>query len=433
MKKILFTLFLTHIFFISCSSSSSVLVLWTEAPVFAYYAQLFNASQTKYKIEVHEKKNLVKELLNNGKNKKDAPDIAVGKWLKSASVSHLWRETGFLFKKNDIQEEIFYKSLLDFGKIAKKQIFLPLSFNIGAIAFLPEELKKAAEQNENSVLERNVFISIDEMKKYASLFNAQKGAAFRRGFSPTWNWNGGFLYSAAGIYGASFEEKDSVISWNDAVLEEAITGFKSWVNENGGSGAEDDFIFKYSHEPPDRLIDKGRILFIYIKSNDLFNLSLEELNRLDYRWLSHKTDDGEKIQILEDVVLLGVTKKCKKEDAFLAFIKWFYSEYTQEELLEENRKAHISESVFAISGGFSSMRSVNEFILPKFYPALLTHLPPDDYLLKPKTFSSNWPDVKERVITPYIRERVKTEGEPARPLDQRLAEWTRINSGQAKK
>jgi ABC-type glycerol-3-phosphate transport system substrate-binding protein len=267
------------------------------------------------------------------------------------------------------------------------------------------------------------------VRRAGAAFNLLSGGVYTRtGFSPTWEWNGDFLYTAARLYGAVFEE-GAPLSWERGTLTSAVARLKDWLNEeNGGAQAEDDFVFKYSYNPPLRLIEQGRILFAYVKSNVLFTAPAEELEQLDFRWLAAEDTDGEKISVLEDVLLLGITKKCAAKNAAAAFVKWFYSDYTQRELLKGSKAAYMGAPIFGIASGFSAVRSVTESAFPPKYPALLAHIPPDDSLRAPPPLPWNWSNLKERVIVPYIRERVKTDEAPTRNLEQRLADWARMNN-----
>jgi ABC-type glycerol-3-phosphate transport system substrate-binding protein len=413
--------------FISCKNSAdNVLILWTDVPEIALYAQAYNASQARYKIEARQTRNMALELEMASKDKKIKVDIAAGRWLKSAGLTGFWQKTGFLFANKSVDKSMFYEPLMEYGKNGKDQLLLPVSFNLGALVFMPDIHKT------NGTLKSDTFITLEEIKEQGIAFNEQKkGVWTRMGFSPTWNWNGDFLYAASELWGASFREPAQrepaqPLQWDEAALENTINVFKEWVNEGaGGAGAEDDFIFKYSHDPSDRLLVQGRILFAYMKSNSLFTLPPEEISRLDYRWLSDSK--GGKIPVLEDLIMLGITKKCKAKKAAAAFVQWFYSESTQKELLTKTKNAHISDASFGICGGFSALREVTEYYFPREYPALLSHIPPPDYLLPPPPLPPSWLEIKERVVVPYIRERVKAQG-AVRDLRRRLGDWLRMNN-----
>ena len=74
------------------------------------------------------------------------------------------------------------------------------------------------------------------------------------------------------------------------------------------------------------------------------------------------------------------------------------------------------------------MKTVTEQIFPQFYPDLLGHIPPDNYLLPPNILPRNWMEIKERVLLPYLREKIRsTNQEEVRPLERRITDWYRLN------
>ncbi|MDR0550984.1 MAG: extracellular solute-binding protein [Spirochaetaceae bacterium] len=413
--------------FFSCGiNGGNTLVLWTDVPEIALYAQLYNASQRRYKIEARQTRNLARELELAAKDKKIKVDIAAGRWLKSSGLTGFWKKTNFLFSAKNLQKSMFYQPLMEYGKNGNDQILLPVSFNLGLLVFVPEVYKTYG------ALKSDTFITLEEIKERGIAFNQQrKGVWTRMGFSPTWNWNGDFLYAAAELSGASFKEPAQrgtaqLLQWDEEALEKAVSAFRAWIIESTGSvEAEDDFIFKYSHDPSDRLLVQGRILFAYMKSSSFFTLPPEEIERLDYRWLSDSKDG--KIPVLEDVVMLGIAKKCRAKKAAQAFVQWFYSEDTQRELLTKTKAAHISDASFGICGGFSAISDVTAYYFPREYPALLSHIPPPDCLLPPPALPPSWLEIKERVVIPYMRERVKSRG-AVRGLRHRLGDWHRMNN-----
>ncbi|MDR0540446.1 MAG: hypothetical protein LBG74_08125 [Spirochaetaceae bacterium] len=412
--------------FLCTGCEKRTLVLWTDIPEFVLYVQLFNTAQNTYKIEAREIRGLAQELIFASRDKKNRVDIAAGKWLKTAALASFWQKTDFVFDKKNITKKMFYAPLLNFGQNGREQILLPLSFNLGALVSLTHNSRAESESGEES----QIFITLDEIRKRGTAFNRNvKGAYTRMGFSPTWNWNGDFLYAAAELSGAAFRE-EAPFAWDETALESVIGEFRTWLNkENGGAAAEDDFIFKYSYEPVERLVDRERILFTYMKSNSFFALPAEELNRLDYRWLWDASGGSKKIPVLEDIVMLGITKRCAAKGAAAAFLRWLYAEGTQKDLLTKGKGVYINETSFGICGGFSAVRSVTESVFPQAYPAFLSHIPPEDYLLAPNPLPANWPEIKERIVVPYIRERVKNTGEAdVRDLRPRLADWLRINN-----
>ena len=80
--------------------------------------------------------------------------------------------------------------------------------------------------------------------------------------------------------------------------------------------------------------------------------------------------------------------------------------------------------MFGIVGGFSSIRDVNEHILPVYYTQLLSNLPPAQMLEVPQKLPVRWDSMKSSVIDVYLKQSVVEEDKnnvtPIRSLE---AEW----------
>jgi hypothetical protein len=387
---------------------SNTIILWTDRPEFAIYAEYFNASQSQYKAETHYFVSPAEKLVNTD----DRPDVVVGSWLKSASTRMLFEPLDVLFK-SDLSEESFYKKLLDLGVIDEEHYLLPVSFNTPALVF--------ARSNR---VENPFTISLEDTKKIGKAYNVmQRGSYSRIGFSP--DWNSDFLFVSAALLNADFRE-DAPLSWNADALEAALEYDKAWITEaNTSIQAVDDFAFKYFFAPPERRVAQGRILFTYMTSAELFTLDMEQLSELDFRWLAEQ----DRIPLIENSVYYGICKRGRAAKGSKAFTKWFFQAETQRMLLENSRRQQLNDTLFGIAGGFSAMRNVTEDIFPRFYPILLGHIPPDAFLTPPSILPQNWLDVKEKVILPYMHEYIRTEDTSAiRPLDKRVSDWYRINN-----
>jgi hypothetical protein len=161
-------------------------------------------------------------------------------------------------------------------------------------------------------------------------------------------------------------------------------------------------------------------------SSRFFTLPQERRAALGFRWIAEK----EIIPLDEKTIYLGIHKKARARKAALAFAKWFFQTDTQRLLLESGKNKRLNETSFGISGGFSAMRTVTEQIFPQFYPSLLGHMPPESFLSPPNILPRNWTVIKERVILPYLRERIRIPNrEEISPLERRIAEWHRLNRG----
>jgi len=393
---------------ISCGGNTAL--IWTDRPEFAFYGEYFNTVQNQYKVTVRYFEYPAAEL---GRSV-SVPDIVVGSWLKNSSTGTNFRSIDNVFGTKKLSRSIFYPSLLAIGRIEKNQYLLPVSFNVPALIF-----SRGREQE----LSNQFTIGFDEIKNLSNNFNKETGGAYTQlGFSPL--WSNDFLLVTSILFNTSFNEASPLI-WDAGALEQSMDFIYNWTNEiNAGNKKEEDFTFKYFYVPAEKLIQSGRILFSYIKSSDLFTLSGDSKNNLDFRWIM----DESRIPIIEDIVYLGIPKRGKSQKAARAFVQWFFRVESQKMLLEYSKANRINESVFGISGGFSALNPVTEEIFPQFYPDLLGRMPPSEYLMPPNIIPGNWAVIKERVIIPYIHERARSENaDDIYPLDRRLSDWIRMN------
>jgi ABC-type glycerol-3-phosphate transport system substrate-binding protein len=394
----------------SCSNRGETAVLWTDRSEFAIYAEYFNSSQSIHKVEVRYFKSLAEELSGTG----EYPDIVSGSWLKSTSTRSFFTPLDKFFTKKMISRDDFYPRLLALGRIDNKQYLLPVAFNIPAMVFSREK---------GALLSNPFIIGFEEIKNLGKAHNLESGGAYSRmGFSPVWDDE--FLFIAASLFNTNFREAGP-LAWDAEALEKAMIYIQSWVNEaNTGIQQVEDFSFKYFFEPPVKLAGSGRILFTYMDSSQLFTLAEERRFNLDFRWIAEKNI----IPLSEDMVYYGICRKGKAKKAADAFTRWFFRMETQRQLLETGRNKRINESSFGIGGGFSAIRGVTEQVFPQFYPSLLGHMPQEDFLAPPNVLPRNWISLKERVILPYLHERIRSNEKNAiSPLERRISDWARLN------
>ena len=397
--------------FWSCSFGDSALaILWTDRPEFALYTEFFNTSQTKYKVEVRYFESPAQKLTES----QASPDIVAASWLKNASVRNSFRSLDSLFSENGLSRASFYSRLLSQGNIDGRQYLLPVSFNLPAMIF-------ARDLNQPP---SNPFtIEMEEIMERGKAYNTEAGGVYTRmGFSPLSNDE--FLFIAATLSGASFREA-APIAWDPLALEQTISWIKRWIAEaNTSIQMEDDFGFKYFYDPPDKLVNSGRVLYVYIDSSRFFTLPEERRANLDFRWIAAK----EMIPLDEWSVYYGIHRKTRARKAAEAFTFWFFNSESQKLLLEASKSKRLNETTFGIAGGFSGMKNVTEQIYPQFYPGLLGHMPPESFLSPPNVLPRNWMTIKERVILPYLRERIRNPiRDEVRPLERRITDWYRLN------
>jgi ABC-type glycerol-3-phosphate transport system substrate-binding protein len=404
-------LILTFLSLSSCAfRTSNTLILWTDRPEFAIYAQYFNADQDRYKVEVRFFDSPAQRLIEEGEH----PDIVVANWLNSASVRPYFKRLDNVFGRDGLSRHSFYPRLLALGNFDGRQFLLPVSYNIPAIVFARDFTQTPS----------NPFtIEMEEIKERGKAFNTvTNGVYTRMGFAPSSNDE--FLFVASTLFGASFREA-APIAWESRALEQSITWIQNWISEaNTSIQAEDDFAYTYFFDPPDRLVNSGRILFTYMDSARFFTLPEERRANLDFRWIA----EGEKIPLDEWSVYYGIHRRTRASRAAEAFTKWFFAAETQRLLLEESKRKRLSETSFGIAGGFSAMQTVTEQVFPLFYPDLLGRMPPESFLSPPNILPQNWMAIKERVIIPYLRDRIRhSSRDEVRSLERRMSDWHRLN------
>ena len=409
MLPFVFGLFLCALFFTGCSLKRETLItIWTNIPEFTEYGELFNDTHGKKKVILVYKKNPSEALAS--KTEKNPPDIVVGPWLRTDKTSRYFRSIDTIFDGSGITQSIFYPQLLEAGKIRQSYYLLPVSFNLPAVIF--------SKENAGAV-EDNYTLSIEQIKEAGGAFNVrQKNGTYSRiGFVP--QAGNSFLYFTAKAKGAQFRESKSSFTWNADKLSDAIAYLKNWSKTvNTSSEAEQDFAYKYLSMPNFKRVTSGRTLFAYITSDALFSLTPEQSEMLDYRWIY----DGNKIPIEDSFVTLGISKRAKHPNAAYDFIEWFLNAETQRAVLERKAKQNLDIHQFGIAGGFSSIREVNEHILPLYKTLLLTNTPPTGMLSVPEKLPPDWELIKEQIIVPYLKDEVQhTGGEPIADLSSRIA------------
>ncbi|HZK20555.1 MAG TPA: hypothetical protein VFC68_07510, partial [Treponemataceae bacterium] len=296
--------------------------------------------------------------------------------------------------------------------IDNKQYLLPVSFNLPAVVF--------SAKNEQSIPD-TYMLSLEQIRDTAALFNTVKNDDIytKMGFAPRWIPE--FLYQSLKIMGANFSESSDVFSWDTKAVENTVAFLQDWTkNYNTSTTAEQDYQFKYLYTQELDWISSDRSLFTYTTSSELFHLSSEKLDLLDYRWIHNDTT----ICIDDAIISMGIYKYSQNIPAAEHFIIWFMNEENQKSLLQAKEELNLYTKTFGIADGFSSIQSVNERVYPIFYKNLFGKLPIADYLQPPNILPGKWESIKERVIIPYIVEAVDTtKDEPTTTMHTLVANW----------
>ncbi len=389
------------------------LVIWTDNSEFAPLIELYNREHRQKAVLVY-KENIADSLPPEPDELQ--PDIIVGSLLKNSRVKKNFIALDFLFNRKYLSSNDFYKTLLKYGTIGHHQYLLPVNFNIPAMIFSTE--------NKN-LIKNNYTISLEELRESGSAFNKKnkKGNYTAIGFAPQGNTN--FIYTTAQFLGANFrEDKNNSFTWNRDSVDGTIKYLKEWISsENTSPQVESDFVYKYLSETPDKQVTSGRTLFSFVTSDTLFSMSTAQLSKLDFRWLNHNGF----IPVEDSIISMGIAKDTKKTLLASEFISWFFTTETQHILIERKIKSNLDTTQFGIAGGFSSLKDVNEHILPVYYPAMLTNIPQAGTFSVSDKKPTIWNKIKYRVIIPYLADAVQAEdGKKIPTMEERYSDLKKL-------
>lgn len=393
--------------------SEKRLVIWTDNSELAPTIELYNKSHKQKAVLVY-KENIAAKL----SSPKDdfPPDVIVGTFLKNNKIKKNFISLDFLFNRKYLSSSDFYKTLLQSGTSGYHQYILPVSFNIPAMIFSSEN---------KEFVKNNYTISLEELKEAGAKFNKKnkKDAYTAIGFAPQSNSN--FIYTATQLRGANFrEDKKNTFTYNKTSIDETIEYLKNWITTaNTSPQTESDFVYKYLSETPDKQVTSGRTLFSFVTSDKLFSMSETQLANLDFRWLNN---DG-LIPIEDSIIYMGIAKTTTRAALAAEFISWFFKSETQHAIIERKFTSNLDTVQFGIAGGFSSLRNVNEHILPVYYPAMLTNIPQAGTFTVSEKKPPKWNEIKNRVILPYLSDAVRsTEMQNAQSMEERFSDLKKL-------
>lgn len=386
------------------------IVIWTSCSEFAQYIELFNKTHKDNSAILVYKENPAASL--PPEKDEQAPDIIVGSWLRSDDTKKNFKSLDYVFDNQLLESDIFYPQMLDSGKVNYTQYLLPVSFNLPAIIF--------ATENKDLVSD-SYTLSLDQIRKTAGEFNEKnkKDAFTKIGFCPL--SNGDFLYLAAKLKGVNFRDEEGKIVWDSLKLNDVATQLKDWVyTENTSAQVEEDFAFKYLFMPNYRQVTSGRTLFAYTTSDELLKIMKDQNLNIDYRWVA----EDKKIPMEDSYIMMGIHEDCNNQVGATEFMTWFFNVENQRAILERKEKFNLETEIFGISGGFSSLRDVTEYILPIFYTQLLTNIPPAQMIEVPQKLPPLWESYQEYVVDKYLTNYIKAADDEIIPtIPQLEKEW----------
>ena len=387
------------------------IVLWTDRPEFAAYAQAFNSAQEEFVVEVVYKASPASEL----KGKKSGRwDVAIGPFLNTVSLADTFMPLESLFSDGTVSKPRFYQNALEMGLRDNHQLLLPFSFNVPAFIFQSGKIK---QEFDSAALTADTFAAICQD------FNKAKSRHAKSAFSPLWNPESLFFFSILSPGLCSQFESGSEIRQHD--LENGLYQIRQMIeNLSGGIKSESYFRMKYLYKNPLELIESGHIFFWYGDVGRFYSMPAE--NRSNFAFRYYLNSEG-RIAVCEDMLWLGIPKKGGNTKGSVAFIKWLMNSDVQQDLILKAREMDIRS--FGLAGGFSALKTVNTEVLPQLYPFISSFIPGEDILAFPGACPADWYAFKSGAVIPYLEQEISAET-TERKLWEVAESWRRMNAGQ---
>ena len=413
-KNIFISCLLATLIFMAggCSKGKQeIIVLWTDNVEFASYAEIFISSQDSVKVAVVYKEDALSELpVAKGKT---GPDLIASSYITSGISKHYFASLNGLFSDRFARES-FYPSLLEAGKKGKTQYLIPVNFNIGALVY---------DVNNSELTDSSDTITYEQIKEISKKFNmlSKDNLYTKMAFAPQWNPD--FLYKVLAEEEIKFNFQKGTIKYNIPLTENCCQFLIDWTNSiNTSCNDEKDFSFKYLYTPYNKQILQQKSLFAYTTSDRLLSLSEEQLDKIDFCWLSK---NGQSVAE-ENNMMMGIYKKSKAKKACQTFITWFMTEEAQSKMLKRKIDMNLDTNTFGIASGFSSLISVNEHIFPVFYKCLLAKVPSNSSIKAPAAYPRQWETIKRDVLIPYLKSALEGKTD-SQTLSKMYTDWENQN------
>ncbi|MCE1195568.1 hypothetical protein LWX53_03605 [bacterium] len=408
-------------------------VLWTDTPDMLIAAELFNASQKRHLIEVRYVEDLPSALAAPA-TMEAKPSLVVGGGLRASALSDRFLSLEYLFGELVLSKGSFYPALLKSGVEGKRQILVPVSFNLLLLLSGKDQPEARAAGDPAPPSPDKAVITVEEIRRRAALFSAgSKPGAERMGFSPRWP-DKDFLFQWVQLGGANFAENDEgkggkgqegaplPLSWDQAALDRGVLRLREYIRAaNGSVEAEDAFAFRYLFAPGYKNVADGRILYAAMGSAEYLTLSPALRSKYEYRYFA----EGGRLAVAEDIRYAGIPRDAPNKESAEQFFRWFFNADRQKAILEKSRALRLSESAFGIGGGFSSLRAVTEETFPAYYADLAGMAPPERMLQPPEAMPPSWERIKKDVVLPWLDETAgrNTAVSPSGEFAERLAAY----------
>jgi len=367
----------------ACATEDDQLVVWSNVAETAFLVERYNFIH-----DADVRFRYVENLTERFTQERPEADLIIGRWVNTPPVNALMRsQANYLTVDTELPP-------VDVGPY-----WIPLSFNIPALAILPAESDQLAD----------FALSLDDIGQwyerdtppihFAPAADPQAVYTLHRvlGFLPTVNDQG-------------------VPTWDEQQLQEAITRVRRWRSEhNGGLQTERTYIERYLYERPVQQLEKNRVSAVYFSSEELFTWRFFDERNIDFRWLSGP--EGQ-LYAAENVVYGGIPATTDQVVGANRFLAWVTEPDTQVSIMTDKLEARIES--FGFLEGFSFHEIVNRRLEEEIYPELSGRIPHPEAVTFSGPLPRYWDEARSEVVEPYLRD----EADPG-ALRTELTQWYR--------
>ena len=283
---------------------------------------------------------------------------------------------------------------------------LPLGYNLPLLVFSRES---------GFVFEDPVTTTLEEIRELAGSFTVYEDGEYQRiGYSPL--WNGTLLYLGTIIYGSTYTQgRNDLLVWEEEAIFNALDYFQAWIADDPDPRRRDIYSEKYYREPVHRAVLNGEIAFAYMSVTEFAALEFGQQQRLDFRILASPAG----ITPLDDTVYGALPRGSRNPAEGRRFLRWLLDSEVQEHLIRESINQRVG--LFGFAGGLSSNHDVTTFVIPRYYEWLWGHVPGMQRILSSPAKPSNWPQLRDEVIIPWLENYL--HGEAQRSLAVEVNSW----------
>ncbi len=392
-------LILLSLFFLSCSKEKTA-VLWSSNREAANIVELFNISESEYKIIFKFKEDLAASFLEAEKK----PDIIIGEDLQNYNIKSALINLNYFFNKTSNEKNIINQALLNGSYFNNQLSLIPISYALTAVVF---------KKNTKKIDRTMASLELKQMQIYSAAFNNDNFK--RKGFSPF--WDNDFIYAFLSHYQSSFTATESQdLKWDKEKLATAMNILEEWNMSNGGSEIMRDFNNKYLYDNRIKILKEERILFTTMSTSEFMLLPDSANKDLDFLYISNQFN----MNPIERIYA-GINKKTNAAKPALAFLSWLLNIESQTLIIKSsiNRK----EGTFGLFGGFSSINSVNSDIFPLYYPRLRGKIPEPEYIMSNLERPFDFNTIKDELITSWVQKNINGENIT---LDESFEKWNKL-------